>query len=747
MPDSISVSITADATQLRSALARAQADVRAYGAEIRRTASELRGAGDEAKSTLIPALDQASAKYNAAKAAAESFRAALGEGSSAARGFSSETSSAFARIAGETEGSTLRFRSLERGIARVGEEVATGDFSRLPEALIRVAERSGAAEIAMEALGSTTRLMSIGAIAAITAIVAVVVLLIRRTNEAREAMANMANAAVLAGHDAEAAVAHVKSMAASMAETEMVSEREGTQISAHIERIGGVSDSTKAKIAAIAPALKLALNAEDAKKAGEQIAKVFSDTSSLERFARENNVITEKFRADWDKAAGDLPKMAEVAADALTSRMKPAMDAYIAQTKRAEDSWRIQSMMAVQGAMSMTHLPSVAVGVTPEFKPEHLTLPSGTEAPDARTKADQEAVEKLNTSNRERAQLENEVEAAKRRVAAAATDDERKEAEAAVRIGQAKLDSLKTADQTEAWQKYSQEAQDAANKAVMAFQGQHVKNTQIAEAETRAQIDIWKKAAQDQTLTEQQRTQAAATAARYEAQLVRETSSAKSGAAKSDLSAKLAELSAEQAANKDNFDRVLALEDQKIELLKAAGSKYTAQYYNELKRREDMVRQHTAAVVKLDEQSLAEKKTLMEQAIAQRREELQVEVDLHRMSVQQMLADLRSFTDAQHAEWLKQAEQFKSSLDQNSAEYKKFVATLETTQAKWVTESKRMDVEAAQDAKKQFDEIVGPIKSAFNTAFSGVIQGTQTLQQALGKMGQSIAISYLEKFF
>jgi len=28
-----------------------------------------------------------------------------------------------------------------------------------------------------------------------------------------------------------------------------------------------------------------------------------------------------------------------------------------------------------------------------------------------------------------------------------------------------------------------------------------------------------------------------------------------------------------------------------------------------------------------------------------------------------------------------------------------------------------------------------------------VIQGTQTLQQALGKMGQSIAISYLEKFF
>jgi hypothetical protein len=53
MADNIQVSITADATQLRSQLALAQADVRAYGAEVRQTANAVRTAGDDTKGSLL----------------------------------------------------------------------------------------------------------------------------------------------------------------------------------------------------------------------------------------------------------------------------------------------------------------------------------------------------------------------------------------------------------------------------------------------------------------------------------------------------------------------------------------------------------------------------------------------------------------------------------------------------------------------------------------------------------------------
>lgn len=211
------------------------------------------------------------------------------------------------------------------------------------------------------------------------------------------------------------------------------------------------------------------------------------------------------------------------------------------------------------------------------------------------------------------------------------------------------------------------------------------------------------------------------------------------------MQTKLGELSQEQAANKDNFDKVLQLEDEKIALLKAAGSKYTAQYYAELTKRENMVREHNAHVTQMTEQALGEQRSLMEQAIAQRKDELDVEVALHTMSKQQEIAQLRSFTNEQHALWLQGAEQFKSTLDTQSDAYKKFTQQLETTQAKWVTDSKKLDVEAAQDMEQSMDKAISPIESAFYSSISGVIQGTQTLQQALGKMAELIAESYIKE--
>ncbi len=77
MADNLSISITADTASLRAQLAQAQADVRAYGAEVRKLADTLRSAGADAKGGLQAELEAAAGKLGQATSAAASFRTEL----------------------------------------------------------------------------------------------------------------------------------------------------------------------------------------------------------------------------------------------------------------------------------------------------------------------------------------------------------------------------------------------------------------------------------------------------------------------------------------------------------------------------------------------------------------------------------------------------------------------------------------------------------------------------------------------
>ncbi len=74
MADSLTLQITADTSSLAAKLAQAQADVRAYGAEVRRLADELRSAGAAAKGGLEAELEQVAGKLARAQGAAAGFR-------------------------------------------------------------------------------------------------------------------------------------------------------------------------------------------------------------------------------------------------------------------------------------------------------------------------------------------------------------------------------------------------------------------------------------------------------------------------------------------------------------------------------------------------------------------------------------------------------------------------------------------------------------------------------------------------
>jgi hypothetical protein len=77
LADNLSVNITADATQLRVQLALAQADLRAYSAEVRKAAIDVRQSGNAATAEQVQALEKASASYNAARAAVQQHSMAM----------------------------------------------------------------------------------------------------------------------------------------------------------------------------------------------------------------------------------------------------------------------------------------------------------------------------------------------------------------------------------------------------------------------------------------------------------------------------------------------------------------------------------------------------------------------------------------------------------------------------------------------------------------------------------------------
>jgi hypothetical protein len=82
MADNLSVSVTADTSELRAQLALAQADVRAFGAETRTLANSIRSGGD-ASGLLRGQLEQIVGSAAAAKSNVVSLTGALRDHSAA----------------------------------------------------------------------------------------------------------------------------------------------------------------------------------------------------------------------------------------------------------------------------------------------------------------------------------------------------------------------------------------------------------------------------------------------------------------------------------------------------------------------------------------------------------------------------------------------------------------------------------------------------------------------------------------
>lgn len=118
----LSVTVGADVTDLRTKLALAQADVKAFSAETRNIAQEMRNTSDAARAQLLPQLE-ASAKAAAdAKANVASLTAELRGNAQAAN----ENSEAHSHVTSAMGANRMAFMELEHSARAMGDALAAG---------------------------------------------------------------------------------------------------------------------------------------------------------------------------------------------------------------------------------------------------------------------------------------------------------------------------------------------------------------------------------------------------------------------------------------------------------------------------------------------------------------------------------------------------------------------------------------------------------------------------------------------
>jgi hypothetical protein len=155
LADNLSVAISADATQLRAQLALAQADLRAYGAEVRKLATDIRQSGNAATAEQVQALEKSSAAYNAARAAVQQNSMAMVAQKTAVNATTvavKEATTATHNHGAATEAMVLI------------HEAMSGRFTKMGGSLMILTQRLGGASLAMMGLAGAFAVAAMGAI-------------------------------------------------------------------------------------------------------------------------------------------------------------------------------------------------------------------------------------------------------------------------------------------------------------------------------------------------------------------------------------------------------------------------------------------------------------------------------------------------------------------------------------------------------------------------------------------------------
>jgi hypothetical protein len=325
MADNLSVSISADTTDLQARLAVASSQVRTFGAEVRKLAASYSSAGDDMKGGLLAGLETSIQKADQARAQVSALSSSLSSG-------------------GIKEGLAsigLNAREATTGIARMGEELASGNIVGAAPHVAMLALRLGSVSPALLAatagFGVFAGALAYGATEAV---------------RMESAIAHLADIAAAMGEGNSFGLDQSRALMSTLVEQFGLSVSEAEKVATAVKMIGAASDEQQAKIAVLAVGIGRALNIDpgDAAKtlAAGMMQGVEGVDKLIERYKAWSDADAGRQHAALDTARGMEAAGAKqegsfnaigVAISALTARFGGYTDAAQQAARATSEAW------------------------------------------------------------------------------------------------------------------------------------------------------------------------------------------------------------------------------------------------------------------------------------------------------------------------------------------------------------------------------------------------------------------------
>jgi hypothetical protein len=612
----------------------------------------------------------------------------------------------------------------------LGHEAMMGNYSRIPSTLLVLLEYSGSLTSRIVKLASEMTAMGWAGAAALGVVAAGFVTLIMRAHEATAAINEAMNAATMRGRDPQQTAATIRASADAMTEVGLVSRREAVNISAAITTLPEAANGVKDKLQALGS--QMFLNWGD--KASEELSHIMASTSSLKSYLEQQHLLVGDQASAWANAIDDVAKY-RIGVGLLATNL-PTLDQVTQQLKEQRAARAaVAADIASGGSGNVPNVdaagPVMKLG---DFQPQK-------KAEDPQATADNEAVIQLTAHNRELVEITARRDAAVRALTAAEAAHDTaavKQAQQAVDNGNTMIAMWK-AQGDAAW---AQKQQAALDQILVKVGANATSIRGREEALNKERVAFWENAAKTIAKTPEQVLMAEERANQARLSLQKESLAGGIAAARQGLQEKLAELSREQEAEKDNYDKVMEIERQKLAVIRAALGERSKLYQDEVKKEEALERAHAAELARVGEQTLQQKRS-QDQAEFQIRKDLDDEAVLEgKLSKDKEIADLRAFADAQHAEELRMAQATLATLQEGTAAYTEFYNKIITMTRQWAAEDAKLHREAVAADAARANTYLGPFENAISGQVSALMRGTETMHQAVVKMAGNIVTEY-----
>jgi len=194
----------------------------------------------------------------------------------------------------------------------------------------------------------------------------------------------------------------------------------------------------------------------------------------------------------------------------------------------------------------------------------------------------------------------------------------------------------------------------------------------------------------------------------------------------------------------NDYQQVIALEEQKVQHLKELYGEDSRQYVAALREKDIMERQHLVEVRAMEVEHADAMREIQKAGIDDQIAALDASVADGRITNSEKLEDLRRLKTEEYLLELQSLQAKKTLLDQSVADQQKTDDQILQLERKHQIEMRQIDRQSATASRQEWQSLFSTMSSGFRNVITGMLQGTLTWKQALANTVQNLALTFID---